>query len=438
MALFKKAAVTNSYLKMGIMGFAGSGKTYTSTHIAIGIAKMTGKGKPIFFLDTETGSDWIKPRIDKAGLELFTAKTRAFRDLVDAVSEAERESSLLLVDSLTHFWTELCDAYMTRKKRTRLQFEDWTFLKQEWRRFTDLFINSSLHIIVCGRAGFEYDFFEDETGKKQLEKTGIKFKAEGEMGYEPSLLVLMERRMDMDNRVDHHFAKVIKDRSALLDGQEFRNPGFECFLPHINQLNLGGRHMGVDTTRNSSELIPADSRDSRSTQRAIALDEIQSLIVLHHPGQSAEDKKRKLELLKRHFRASWTEMEKVMPLEDLRNGYDSLHQDLEKGPSRYSCRPFAEIDDSLPDHSAPPAALLNGKVGPEAEQPVAEAADEAELLDRYDVLLGEAAQKGVTALQAAVAKLPIEHQAKMGPRIVKKWGPMAVKMDKAKAKEAAA
>ena len=46
--------------------------------------------------------------------------------------------------------------------------------------------------------GYEYDYFEDEAGKKQLEKTDIKMKAEGEMGYEPSLLVLMERHTVME------------------------------------------------------------------------------------------------------------------------------------------------------------------------------------------------------------------------------------------------
>ena len=235
MALFTKAEVTSSHLKMGMMGFAGSGKTFTATSVAIGLHKLAKSTKPIFFLDTETGSDWIKPRVEAAGIQLFTAKTRAFRDLLDAIPEAEANASLLLVDSLTHFWVELTDAYMRKKNRTRLQFDDWAFLKAEWRKFTDAFVNSNLHLIVCGRAGFEYDYSTDEeTGKKQLEKTGIKMKAEGEMGYEPSLLVLMERRMEMDTKTDRHFAKVIKDRSTLLDGREFQDPTFESFLPISN------------------------------------------------------------------------------------------------------------------------------------------------------------------------------------------------------------
>jgi hypothetical protein len=356
MSLFTKAESSSAFLKMGIMGFAGSGKTYTATSIAIGLHKLAAVRKPIFFIDTETGSDWVKPRIEAAGIELFTAKTRAFRDLLEAVPEAEDGSSLLLVDSLTHFWVELTDSYMKKKNRTRLQFEDWAYLKAEWRKFTDLFVNSRLHVIVCGRAGFEYDYqVDEETEKKNLVKTGVKMKAEGEMGYEPSLLVLMEREMDMATKTNKHIAKVIKDRATLLDGKEFPDPAFECFLPHIQCLNLGGQHMGVDTSRTSAGIIPADVRDNRRTQRKIVLAEIEDLLVTHHPSTGAADKKAKIELLKTHFKASWVEIEEVMPLEQLRTGYDTLHFTLEGKYSRYHQERLAEqINDELPEHSAPP------------------------------------------------------------------------------------
>jgi hypothetical protein len=241
----------------------------------------------------------------------------------------------------------------------------WNYLKTEWGKFSDAFVNSNLHVLMCGRAGFEYDYTtDDETGKKNLEKTGIKMKAESEMGYEPSLLVLMEREMDMDKMIVRHTARVLKDRSTLLDGRDFHNPTFASFLPHIQCLNLGGRQMGVDTSRTSEHLITPDKKDWNPVQRRIAVDEIQSLLVLHIPGQAAADKKRKIELIRKHFNnASWTEIEEVMPLFDLRAGYDSLHQELEGKPSRYSpavtsiyappvkAKPIAEeMDDAIPEH----------------------------------------------------------------------------------------
>lgn len=380
MTLFTPARIDAAYLKMALMGFQGSGKTFTAAETGIGLVLhmrelgLPDADKPIAFADTEKGSDWILPRVRKAGLQMITAKTRAFSDLLALVNEAEASASVLLIDSLTHYWVELTETYCARKAAEynrstyRLQFQDWAFLKTEWRKFTDRFVNSNLHIIAAGRAGYEFDMVEDEdTKKKQLEKTGIKMKAEGEMGYEPDLLVLMERRMNLDTKSDEHIAHVIKDRSTLLDGKEFSDPTFASFLPHIKCLNLGGRQLGVDTTRTSAGIIPRDPRDNRGTQRKIVLAEIEDLLTTHYPSTGAKDKQAKIALIRKHFNASWVEVEEVMPLFDLRAGYDALHMELEKAPSRYhaaAVSPAApprttlreELNDSLPDHSAPPAA----------------------------------------------------------------------------------
>ena len=228
---------------------------------------------------------------------------------------------------------------------------DWTLLKKKWREFTDIYVNSSLHMIICGRAGYEYDFFEDEAGKKQIEKSGIKFKAEGEMGYEPDLLVLMERRMNLETKADVHTAHGIKDRSTLLDGKEAEDPTFDFFLPHIKSLNLGGRHFGVDTSRTSEGAIPTDKKDWNPVQRRIVLDEIGDLMTMHIPGMGAADKKRKVEMIRKHFdNASWAEIEEVMPLPDIRAGYDGLHRELEGKSSRYG------VSAPLPTTALPLAA----------------------------------------------------------------------------------
>jgi hypothetical protein len=367
-SLFQPAEVTSAFMKMGLLGFQGSGKTKTAAKVVIGLVRhMREQGisyanKPVMFLDTETGSDWVIPDFKAAGIRLNSAKTRSFADLLSAVDEAEQNGSALIIDSITHFWMELTQSYMKMKKRTRLQFEDWGYLKSEWAKFTDRYVNSSAHIALCGRAGFEYDYtVDDETQKKNLEKTGVKMKAEGEMGYEPSLLVLMERQQEIEgNKIKRVWrtATILKDRAARLDGQSFEDPGFEEFLPHIQMLNLGGRQMGVDTSRNSQHMITPDKRDWQPVQREICIDEIQTLLALHYPSQSADDKKAKLKALLAHFDATWTEIEKVMPLSDLRAGYDSLHITLEGRPSKYGAaiakdNASTDLNDSLPEGMAP-------------------------------------------------------------------------------------
>lgn len=339
MSLFKKSENTQAYLKAGLMGFAGSGKTFTASLMAIGLIELMRErgipagNNPAMFIDTETGSDWVKPQFDAHSIELFTAKTRAFADLITAVKEAEESGSVLIIDSVTHFWRELCDSYAEKRGRKRgLEFQDWAVLKKEWGRYTDLFVNSNAHIIMCGRAGYEYDFFENENGKKELEKTGIKMRAEGETGFEPSLLVLMERHMDMESKESYRTATIVKDRSTLLDGRVFKNPNFEHFRGHVDFLNLGGQQFGVDVERNSKGLFNTEGKtdwQKEKEEKAIVLDEIQSLLVKHYPSTSGEHKAQKIKLLEKHFQAkSWMRVE-TYPLAKLRECYDKLHLELE-------------------------------------------------------------------------------------------------------------
>lgn len=345
MGLFKPADNTMAFLKAGIMGEAGSGKTHTSTLLAIGLIQylqvrgIDGGDKPVFMLDTENGSSWVKPMFDEAGIPLMVAKTRAFKDLVPAVREAEKNASVLFIDSITHFWEELQASYMADRKRTRLEFQDWAVLKKLWRGFSDVFVTSHLHCILCGRLGWEYEQVEDERGKKQIEKSGAKMQAEKGLGYEPNILVWMERNMDLHTKQVARTATVLKDRSRRLDGKQFADPTFLTFLPHVEFMALGGTHEAVDTERNSAAIIPDDdapTSDLKSIRRGIVLDEIEALLVKHYPSTSAADKQAKAALVLKHFKTpSWTEISKLMPLHDLQANFDALHRELEGSPSRY-------------------------------------------------------------------------------------------------------
>lgn len=331
MALFKPSMNSQAFLKCGELGFAGAGKTHTAALIAAGLHAHIKSKAPVLFLDTETGYDWVKKSIfEPAKVPSESAKTRAFSDLVPAVKEAEARKGILIIDSITHFWREFCDSYQKKLKRTRLQFQDWSYLKSEWAKFTDEYINSQAHIILCGRAGYEYDFETDEDGKKELIKTGVKMKAETEMGYEPSLLILMERSMNMETKKIERVAQILKDRSGRIDGMAFPNPTFESFRPHIDFLNLGGEHVGVDLTRTSEALIPGrDPEGDRRRRVEIALDEIESILVLHHPGTSKEEKLAKANILKETFDTNSWERIKTFPLEKLRAGFEKIRERLE-------------------------------------------------------------------------------------------------------------
>lgn len=319
MSILKKAENTQAYSKIGLMGFAGSGKTFTAMEIAFGIKARLGSTAPIAFMDTETGSDFFVAKCKERGIDLLQAKTRAFSDALKIFSEAQEAGcDVIIIDSVTHIWKELCDAYAKKRNVSRLRFQDWATLKMQWGNFTDLFVNAPIHTIIAGRAGYEYDYHDDGDGKMELHKTGTKMKAEGEFGYEPSMLIEMERvkrssEKDPTLKGWIHRATILKDRTDTIDGKVFDDPDFSAFEPHFAKLNVGGHHLGVDITRDSTELFNSDGDtrgDVRRKQKAIAIAEMKGLIDEQWPGTSGDMKKAKNDCFVKVFSCrSWEALE---------------------------------------------------------------------------------------------------------------------------------
>ena len=333
MTLLQKSKPEMAYLKLGLYGEAGSGKTHTSSKIAIGLHNHIKDKKPISFIDTETGSDFVLPMFKGDKIELLVAKSRAFADLLTVVDEAEKASSILIVDSITHFWNELLISYQKKHQISRITLRHWIPLKQTWREFTDRFINSKLHIIMAGRSAFIWDDVEDEEGVKELKKTGTKMRAETEMGYEPSLLVEMEqvRTSARTGAKWIHRAWVIKDRFDMIDGQYFDNPGFDSFLPHIKSLNLGGKHRAIDQDRNSQEIFKDNNKGENKFRKIkILTEKVQNALYRAFPGQDKEAKIGRLDLLKKAFDTdSWTDVCSLRH-EDLEVGFAILESEIKK------------------------------------------------------------------------------------------------------------
>lgn len=351
MAILKPATNQTAFLKAGLYGFAASGKSTTAALLAIGLAEQFGQGKPVAFLDTETGSDYLIPKFRAAGVELLVAKTRAFADLVTFMREAEGTCSVAIVDSLTHIWTDLKTSYERRMKRKYgLEIQDWGKLKEEWQeQFIMPYLNSQMHFILCGRAGFEYENVpnEEKGGKLELVKVGTKMKSETESGFEPSLVIEMEavpnRKAQADAEAGRrrkggapargfiNRAYILKDRSDTMNGAILDFPKYGDFAPIIAKLNIGGEHFGVDATRNSEAMFDDTSRSAIERKRRveIVLEEIKNAFIeADCGGTSKEDKKRQVDLFKKWFgTSSWTAITQ-MKLEDLESANLQLRADL--------------------------------------------------------------------------------------------------------------
>ncbi len=334
------------YLKAGFLGFNKSGKTFTATELAIGVREALGLKGNIAMFDTEASGQYVAGRVkEKTGKDLIGVQARSLDEMVEFTQWAEAEAikdriSVALIDSVSHPWKELMESFKAQvnaaraKKRmppiTKLQFQHWGDIKGKWGVFSDLFLNSKLHIVICGRAGYDWDFQEDEDGKKELVKTGKKMKTEGEFGFEPSLLIDMERiqskvQEEGDSRITHR-ATVIGDRFNVIDGKVCDNPTFEFFKPYIDLLKPGA-HAAVDTQTQTDFKITEDGEtqgryDKR--RRVILTEEIQGLLVAAWPGQSAAEKKSKVEAYFRVFETrSWTAVE-ACDVPTLKSGLDAL------------------------------------------------------------------------------------------------------------------
>lgn len=348
-SLLKKAENKMAYFKAGILGFPGSGKTYTASLLAIGICESI-KNKKVAFFDTETGSDFLLPKLQSAGCEVFQVKSRSFTDLLQTIKECEAEKvAVLIIDSITHVWRDLCDSYDKKLKRNgRLQFQDWAVVKGEWKLYTDSFVNSPVHIIVCGRAGYEYDYDFNEDGSKDLIKTATRMKVESEFAFEPSLVIEMERTSETKEELKEvlgkkdfnsktrkqthnpkagskwiHRAYVLKDRTDTLNGEIFDYPTFEDFRPHFAALNIGGEHLGVDTTRTSEDRFDKEGQPQwmvEKKQADIAREEIKAELDKAFPSSSAVEKQARIRLLEKVFKTSSATAIEQKKLAELKEG----------------------------------------------------------------------------------------------------------------------
>ena len=266
MGFLKKAKNEQAYAKIGVLGFPGAGKTHTAMLIANGIAKTTGK-KQIAFFDTETGSDWWVNRMDK-NVDLMVAKHSSFNALKAVIKECiDDKIEVLVIDSISHIWRSLIEAYQDKFKKTDMTMLDWARIKQQWSTYTIMFLNSPIHIIVCGRAGHTYEFEKNSYGKLEPKKTGTKMKAEAEFEFEPSLVLEMYTEQDGGNLVN--YAHVKKDRSDTINGKSFKMPTFKDFEQHFEQLNIGGKQKSIEDNNGDDKSNFKSDSDQKTTKQNV-------------------------------------------------------------------------------------------------------------------------------------------------------------------------
>lgn len=324
--MFKKLENNRPFLKMALEGFAGDGKTYTAALVAIGLHQKIGSKKPVAIFDTEKAAKALTGLFQENEIEAIVIDDqRSLKALNQAIVECENGAAdILIIDSITHVWEEYISAFLAQKNRSRLQFEDWGIIKPQWKKeFSNKYVQSNVHIIFTGRAGYEYtDEKNEETGKREIFKSGIKMKAENETAFEPDLLVLMEKEMNLLEREKSIFriATIIKDRTATIDGKQFKNPSYESFAPAIDRLldGVAKRSESAAIVDKFEDSEQKRMNDRKERERLVA--EIEGLFNLMALGTSAKDKQFKAWILKTLWQITSIDMMDKKRVDEIKTG----------------------------------------------------------------------------------------------------------------------
>lgn len=215
MSGFKRATKAAAKLRLGLIGPAGSGKTYTALRVAKGL------GGRIAVIDTERGSASLyagERGIDFDVIELATYEVQKFVDGIQAAVEGGY--SVLVIDSLSHAWAgkggilEFVDNAGKRNQGGG-NFGAWREATPQHNKLVDAILGAPIHVICTLRSKVEY-VVENVGGRNQVRKVGLQPVQRDGLEYEFTVVG--------DVTQDHDLV-VTKTRAAFLKDAVIREAG---------------------------------------------------------------------------------------------------------------------------------------------------------------------------------------------------------------------
>jgi hypothetical protein len=209
--VIRKAKRGERYLKIGIGGISGSGKTLGALRMAHGIC---GDWEKICVIDTENNSADLYAHL--GGYSVLALSKFSPHDYIEAIQTVQENGfEVCIIDSLSHEWfgpggvLELMDNLRKTSKSTS-SFVGWAEATPIHQKFINSWLQAKMHIIATLRQKDEFVLEQNEKGKYAPKKIGLKNVQREGLDYEFDLLFSIHQ---------NHTCSVEKDRTSLFDGE---------------------------------------------------------------------------------------------------------------------------------------------------------------------------------------------------------------------------
>lgn len=251
---------TGFFLRVALIGPAGSGKTWT----ALQLATELGYDK-IGIIDTENRSARRYARAFGKRFQSLELQHYSPRDYIEAIRAAEDGGiEVLVIDSLSHAWQgkggvlEMVDQSARRQSRggAPSSFSGWREVTPEHNRMVEALIQARLHLIVTMRTKTEYVIDKDEKGRAVPRKVGLQpvqrdgleyeFDVIGDVTPEHDLVIGKSRCPAIaDAVIQKPGADLAKTLRAWLDGVEASGENPRAADPRPGRLDPPARTDGT-------------------------------------------------------------------------------------------------------------------------------------------------------------------------------------------------
>ena len=178
-------------------GVSGSGKTFSAILYAYGLAKRNAS--KVGFLDTENRRGRLYADILPGKAQSLIADMAApFSPAryAEAIKQFEAAGvEVLVIDSVTHEWEGIggCDDIANEGVAPGKPGR-WNKAKREHKRFMDVLLQSSMHIVVCVRAREKTKIDRDAQGKTIFIPQGIQPVQEKNFMFEMTASLMMDEQ----------------------------------------------------------------------------------------------------------------------------------------------------------------------------------------------------------------------------------------------------